>query len=962
MLGWTRLHQTDLLPHFAEEVKLGRGLHRCRHEESDVKSPKTLSILALCGAIGLAPVSGVHATQVPNRRNVTGPVVVREVNAARFSHVLPTGRIVSPRGRIQGTPNFVTALLPWGPDVAVLNNGATRFQDLTLYAARSLEEVARLVAMKGPVADLKGTVAAIGHQSFFQGMALGVRGRRLFVAGGVSDDVLALVRQGGHVVVLRRYPLTWQPFQSRQYPYHYAGHHAGSARLFYPDAVAAGPHGRHLFASGLLANSLARINLRSGHVRYLNVGPYPYALAFADHGKRLVVSLWGSNRVAVVEPRRMGLAGTVRLGPPTGPGNTRAGIHPTALVAIRGTPNVLVALSNVDRVVRVNVRSLRETGELEDSPYPGAPPGSYPDALAVSKGRIFVANAGNNDIAVFSLGSGKPLGLIPTGWYPTSLAIRGGALYIASAKGLGSGPNVEHQWVGDMMGGLVQKVDLDELSRHGSGWTRDVLRDDGFTEAQRTERHRADGQIARWLRQRIRYVVFILRENKTFDEDFGDYGPAGRWADPHLDLFGPRELPNLYDLAHRGTLFVNFMADGEVTAQGHQWTTAASDSDFVQRTWPEYYSGRGLVANPGWTQSLIPGGATGTGGVPLGVDNPYAIYENLSALGAWSNPWISYPGRLFLFNDLLDHRVSFEDFGEFVSRSEAGNISPAMHRHLAMRVPGWDRMLLDTFREHRAVAWLKAHTGARFPHFIYIWLPDDHTAGRSPCYYTPDYYVANNDYATARFIHYLSTTPQWRHMVVFMTEDDAQSGADHINAHRTLALAVGPWVKRGHLETHLYSQVNLLKTVEAIFGLPPLSQWDQNARVFSGLWTRHPDFARTPVLPMRIRMAFNAGACSHYTLMRQEAGAHGHRLPPNWKAWYRSRQLPRTGSGNGSIPDPREAYSPTTLLKVPGPEQMKQEWVASKGVKSYAAVMAYLKHYAARRKAPVSAYEGGGGH
>ncbi|MGC9237970.1 MAG: quinoprotein amine dehydrogenase, beta chain-like protein, partial [Thiomonas sp.] len=112
--------------------------------------------------------------------------------------------------------------------------------------------------------------------------------------------------------------------------------------------------------------------------------------------------------------------------------------------------------------------------------------------------------------------------------------------------------------------------------------------------------------------------------------------------------------------------------------------------------------------------------------------------------------------------------MSFEDFGEFVARSEAGNISAAMKKHLATGFPGWDRMILDTYREKVAENWLKTHPGAKFPHFIYIWLPDDHTAGRAPCYYTPDYYVANNDYATAKFIHYLSTTPEWKHMVVFL--------------------------------------------------------------------------------------------------------------------------------------------------------------------------------------------------
>ena len=261
-------------------------------------------------------------------------------------------------------------------------------------------------------------------------------------------------------------------------------------------------------------------------------------------------------------------------------------------------------------------------------------------------------------------------------------------------------------------------------------------------------------------------------------------------------------------------------------------------------------------------------------------------------------------------------------------------------------------MLLDTRRAQLAIHWLKAHPGRAFPHFIYIWLPDDHTAGREPCYYSPDYYVANNDLATARFIHYLSTTPQWRHMVVFLTEDDAQSGADHINAHRTFALAMGPWVKRGLLDTHSYSQVNILKTTEAVFDLPPLSQWDQNAAVFSGIWTHHPDYAQTRVHPAQVPVTFNAGVCTHYTLLRREAGAAGRILSPDW---YKAHVDPH----GAHAPRPQQTYTPTTLLKVPGPAQMRQEWVASRGEAAYTAVRRYLARYARRHKAPLAAYEAG---
>lgn len=923
--------------------------------------------MALVFSGGIPAIAMAYDDSVANTLNINGPIQINAENKDWVTHVLPTGRIVSPVGLVNGSPNFVTDVVPFGDQIAVMANGATRAQTITLYDKKTLKRVAEIAAYKKAahanglmptdVTDLHGDV--IGHQSFFQGMAVGPD-QMLLAAGGDSDDVAAFKVQNGQPKLLRRYSLIWQPFPKDQYPYEYQGHYVNQPRLFYPDALAVGPKGQHFFVTGMLSNSLARVNIQTGTTHYLNVGPYPFAVAFADGSKKLVVSLWGGNAVAVVDPATMKLLGTVRVGPPTAPSNTEAGVHPTALAAMPNTANVFVALANVDRIAEVDTHSLTVKGFVDDSPYPGAPPGSYPDGLTIVGDQLFVANAGNNDVAVFNDQTGKGLGLIPTAWYPTAITHNGHALYVAAAKGLGSGPNVEHQWVGDMMDGLVQKIDLHSLSQELPAWTQESLRHNGFTHAQRAARHQEDVKSTKFLRAHIHYVVFILRENKTFDEDLGDYRAAGAWADPHLDLYGPKELPNLYNLAHHYTLFTNFMADGEVTAQGHQWTTAASDSDFVQRTWPEYYSGRGLVANPGWTQSLVPGGATGTGGMPLGVDNPYAIYENLSVLGKWSNPWISYPQRLFLFNDLLDHKISFEDFGEFVSRSESGNISLAMKKHLATGFPGWDRMILDTYREKMAVNWLKAHPGAKFPHFIYIWLPDDHTAGRSSCYYTPNYYVANNDFATAKFIHYLSTTPEWKHMVVFLNEDDAQSGADHINAHRTFALAMGPWVKKGYLETNLYSQVNILKTTEAVFGLPPMSQWDQNASVFSGMWTRHPDFTPTPkVIPIQVPVAFNAGKCSHYTLLRREAGATGHYLHPNskWYAWYQAHQ---TANGAG-LPPPSKGntYTPTTLLKVPGPEQMKQEWIAARGVKAWHKEKNYLKTYAQKRHAPIAAYQAG---
>ena len=906
--------------------------------------------------------------------------------------VLPTGRIVAPVGKLNGTPNFPVMLVLQGNRVAVLANGATPFQTLTFYDAQTLKRLDRLAAFSkvappkpvalatsggsgivenplhaGPagevyvpkedaaqkIAHAKATLAAernpraiptvlLSHSDLFQGLTAGPGGI-FYATGGDSDKVVALRSVRGKVEVTHQYMLQWQPFPRNQYPYQYQGDHQ-KKYLFYPDSVVAGPSDHHLYVTGMLSNSLARINLATGKTDYVNVGAYPFAVTLADRDQRLVVSDWGGNGVTILDRATFHVIGHVATGPAEGPATIAAGVHSTAMSAVPDSPDVFVADANVDKIVEVDTQTMQPLRVINDSPYHNAPPGSYPDGLAVAAGKLFVANAGNNDVAVYDVHNGQRLGLIPTAWYPTALAVADGALYVTCAKGLGSGPNLQWQYIGNMMHGVLQQVELSALPTHLAQWTQDSLRNDGFALSQRTTQHTQDVQTTAFLKKHIRYVVFILRENKTFDEDLGDYPATGKWADRHFDLYNQKELPNLYKLAHHYALFVNFMADGEVTAQGHQWVDGASDSDVVQRLWPEYYSNRGLLWNAG------PGGSASLKPKAPGAHNPYHYDEKL---GDFTNPWISYPERLYLFNDLLQNHMSFEDFGEDITRARDGVIRSALKAHVAKSYPSWDRMILDTDRARLAINWLKRHPGAKFPHFVYIWLPDDHTAGLAPCYYTPDYYVANNDYATAKFIHYLSTTPEWRHMVVFLTEDDAQSGADHINAHRTLALAMGPWIKKGVLATPLYSQVNIVKTIEATLGLPPMSQWDENAAVLSGIWTDHPDFAPTPpVLPIRVPVAFNMGKCTDRLLLRREAGAAGHILTP---AWLKAHTGPH-GRHLAAVSQ-QHAYTPTSLLKVSGPEQLKQEWIASKGMKNYDRFMAYLRHYAQAHGVTIASYE-----
>ena len=932
-----------------------------------------------------------HKPVILNSKNVAGAVRVTKDNLLMFEHILPTGRHISPVGLLNKTPNFATNVAVWHNLVAVLANGATFYQTITLYNRRTLKEIAqykaykqrRLKRFKHPNlvvynpkrakgASLNKTMAQFSYapnknQDLFQGLAFAPNGV-LYAAGGRVNDVVALKLINNKLVVFRKYPLKFQPFPKNQYPYEYQGHESKKPYLFYPDSIAVSPKDRFIYVAGLLSNSVARINIASGQTAYANAGSYPFAAVLADNGKRLVVSDWGADGVTVINSITMEKIGFVHTGIVLNKGSFVAGVHPTAMFAVKNSPYILVTDSNDDLIFKINVKTLSVSKIINDAPYKQAPPGSYPDGIAASGNKIYVANAGNNDVAVYNFKTGKRIGLIPTAWYPTALTVTQGRdgknLFIVSAKGLGSGPNYYYQWIGDFMDGVVQKVNLNYVSKNYKYWTHKSLENDGFTKKQRSSRHEKDEKIDKFLRTHIKHIVFILRENKTFDEDFGDYKRAGKWADSHLDLYNKKELPNAYKLADNYALFVNFMADGEVTAQGHEWTTGASDSDFVQRTWPEYYSGRGLVGNPGWTQDLRRDHFNGH-------YKYMPIYDSLKALKHWSNPWIAYPQNLYIFNDMLRHNVSFEDFGEFVSRNRIGNISSAMKKHIDLKSYGWDRFILDTSRTKVFLNFAKKRIKeGKFPQFVYIWLPDDHTAGQKPCYYTPDYYVANNDYATGEIINYLSRSPVWKNTLVFITEDDAQSGADHINAHRTFALMIGPYVKKGALIARRYSQVNILKTIEAVFNLPPMSQWDANASVIRNGFTDKPDIKPYNVIPMKVKPALNPGICrNRVDKIRRKIGKKGEWEIPLKSKLKTSNGVKKAGhrivtvnglklkpfsdvNKSADIPA-SDQYAPVSLFKVPGPEQFKQEWIASKGVKSYKKVMRYIKDMSKKRHSPI---------
>ncbi|HTV48219.1 MAG TPA: bifunctional YncE family protein/alkaline phosphatase family protein [Phycisphaerae bacterium] len=860
--------------------------------------------------------------------------------------ILPGNRTVTPVGQMQLTPNFPIGVIRVGSNVVVDCAGESFTSDLLVFDAASLKQLSQLPVYKTRPYRDEDQGNGLPNQNLFQGMTADAAGH-LFVSGGYSDNILEMNIQAGKLHLLKTFKLAFQPFPSSQYPYEYQGDHWETPWLFYPDSLVLDPTGRYLYVTGLTSNSLAQIDLTSGHTIYANAGSYPYQVVLVDNGAKAVVSDWGDNCVTVLDAKTLRNLGEIAVGPPTSPTNRLPGVHPTGMTCDPASSLVWVACANSDVITQIDADAMKVIAEVTDEPYPGAGPGSQPEALAFDDGKLYVANSGNDDIAIFDPQSGSQLGLIPTGWYPSDLTIQSGKLYVVAAKGMGSGPNIHsHRSAVEVMPGTLQGIPLSDISSNLASWTYEALKDDHFDDTTREQLAASNAIAAGWIQSHLKYVVLILRENKTFDEDLGTYARAGAWADPNLDLYDRKELPNLYSMADHYALFVNFYDEGEVTAQAHQWVTAAEDSDFVERTWPMNYSFRGLPSNPGWTFSLVADEERFDKKTNSfnGADNPFATNMNLSALGHWGNPWIAYPRDSYLFDSLLARNVSFEDFGEFVSRDEAGDISPQMKAHIATSFPGWNRFILDTFRAGVATKFIQDHPND-LPRFMYIWLPDDHTAGQNPGYYTPDAYVANNDFATAQVIAALSKTPQWKQMAVFILEDDTQSGSDHIDAHRSFALAISPWVKPGALITRHYSQVDVMHTMETILGVPPLSQWDANAAIMGDIWTNQPDFSPLQVLPQQVQLAMNPGKPYPGDDLRLKAGKTGDWLSPQWLKDHPQNQ---------SSADSQPVYFTPTQTVEDGPEQLRQEWIASKGVASYQKLMNYIQSLAKKQNQPIT--------
>jgi len=481
---------------------------------------------------------------------------------------------------------------------------------------------------------------------------------------------------------------------------------------------------------------------------------------------------------------------------------------------------LFVANANDNSVSVIDTRSMKVIETLNSALYPDSPAGSTTNGLALSSDEktLYIANADNNCLAVFDIstpGSSKSKGFIPTAWYPTCVRTAKDKILISNGKGLSSkanpfGPNpnsketevvyqeagkekkIKVQYIGGLFRGTLQILNTPDANQMAL-WSKAVYDNTPYIKEKEPISEVAAGNpIPKKVGDPspIKYIFYLIKENRTYDQVLGDM-PEGN-GDPGLVLFGENITPNQHALAREFVLLDNFYVNGEVSADGHNWTMGAYATDFLEKTWPTSYGGRGGTY-PGEGKRVIANNKKG-----------------------------------FLWDACQRQGVTYRSYGEFVDGDKPA--IPVLNDHFCRPYVGWDMSIRDTVRfsvwKHDFDSLLAA---GKLPQLSTIRMGNNHTEGLNLRKPTPFAHVADNDLAVGLFIEHLSKSSVWNESLVLIVEDDAQNGPDHVDAHRTTAFMAGGYVKSGYVDHTAYTTTSFLRTIELILGLPPMSQYDASA-------------------------------------------------------------------------------------------------------------------------------------
>ncbi len=542
-----------------------------------------------------------------------------------------------------------------------------------------------------------------------------------------------------------------------------------------------------------------------------------YACVLSPDRKVLYVSLWGGDRVALVDPERLQVTATIDVGS-----------NPNDMTLTKDGKFLYVANGNDNSVSVIETSTQKVIEVFSSALFPKSPAGSTTNAVALSENEelLYIANADNNCLAVFDVeepGNSKSLGFIPTGWYPTSIKVWKNNIWVANGKGATSlanpkGPNPylkrtdSTQYIGALFKGtlsIVPEPGQQELSLLSSA----VYKNSPYNkEIEKIAMGEEGNPIPRKLGDAspIKHVFYIIKENRTYDQMLGDMSEGN--GDSSICLFPQKVTPNHHALAREFVLLDNFYVNAEVSADGHNWSTAAYANDYVEKNWPTSYGDRGGSYD----------------------------YEGSRE--------IAFPKDGFIWDYCQRAGVTYRSYGEFVSNGKTGLKS--LEGHFDVDYPSYDLDIQDMVRVER---WKYDFDSLlsidAVPALNTIRLPNDHTYGARLGKPTPRAMVAENDLALGTFIEHLSKSKIWNESAVFVLEDDAQNGPDHVDAHRSIAYVISPFVKKKSVVSRMYSTASMLRTIELILGLPPMSQYDAAATPMWECFTATPDATGYVVRP-----------------------------------------------------------------------------------------------------------------
>jgi YVTN family beta-propeller protein len=562
------------------------------------------------------------------------------------------------------------------------------------------------------------------------------------------------------------------------------------------------------------------------------LGGEGYTCVLSPDHKTLYATCWGCDKVVLFDTDQQKIKGSVAVGD-----------NPNDLCLSKNGQFLFVANANDNSVSVIDTRLNKVIETLNCALYPGAPAGATTNGVALSadEKRLYAANADNNCVAVFDVtkpGASKGMGFIPAGWYPSCVRVANDMILVSNGKGLTSmanpyGPSpvtkgsvvayqkagrevkIKVQYIGGLFKGTLGIINTPD-EKQLAEWSKAVYKNTPYIKEKELQ---SEGEAGNPVPQKvgeaspIKHVFYIIKENRTYDQILGDMKEAN--GDPHLCLFGENITPNQHAVAREFVLLDNFYVNGEVSADGHNWSMGAYATDYLEKTWPTNYGGRG---------------------------------GSYSAEGSRE---IANNKNGFLWDLCSRSKVSYRTYGEFMADEGKPNI-PVLNNHFCPYFATWDQMIRDTvrFREwKRDFDSLMAINAV--PQLNTIRFINDHTMGLSKGRPSPFAQVADNDLAVGMFVDYLSHSSIWNSSVVFILEDDAQNGPDHVDAHRSPLYIAGGFVKKGFVDHTAYTTTSVLRTIELILGMPPMTQYDAAS---VSLWrcfdkaAGHPAFSVRPAI------------------------------------------------------------------------------------------------------------------